>query len=590
MKRILSLMLALLMAAALFAGCTPSATGETNTPPVSTSAGGDTGGSTAAPADTGGDEPTPSVDPKAIVLPLTDTLKTYTIFATFDTSATTIQTYAECMYFQEMQRRTNVAWEWIHPPGTSAQEQFQIMIAGQMYDDVVRGFSSYYTRGIDDAIAQDIIYPLNDYTEYLPNLMGYVEADSDKKMQMLSDSGYYWGIPCMLNVEQGSWGGSVVRADLLDKYGLSMPITFDDWEVMLTTWLENEPTMSNGPLALTQSGFSFVMAFIAGYNYAADRYLYDESQFTNWISVGSETFPKDLAYNWNLVKNNASVIGDFVWTSWDYLGEAGIGRDSYRNGPRAFGGDYPWLTANDADFDITGRQTPQGYYREIVVGHRTAPYVAVQDPAHYADEPMTTGWSWPGTVSSWNLPGFEGKPVRVDVYGIGDEAELFINGESLGRKPIPQESVGQTVSYRVIFDAVYQPGKAEAVIYKAGAEIGRYAVETVGDAAALAVAADRSEIWGCDADLAYIDIDLVDAQGRRNPGAEARVTVAVEGAGVLQGLGSGAPCTEEPFYETSCTTYFGHALAVVRPTGAGEIKVTVSADGFAPVAVTVKAK
>ncbi|MBR0086353.1 MAG: DUF4982 domain-containing protein [Lachnospiraceae bacterium] len=348
--------------------------------------------------------------------------------------------------------------------------------------------------------------------------------------------------------------------------------------------------LSMHPAVVESTSESYEALDICGYNYAADRYLHDEKLFTNRISVGSETFPKDLAYNWNLVKNNASVIGDFSWTSWDYLGEAGIGQDSYKNGPRSFGGAYPWLTAYDADFDITGRKTPQGYYREIVVRHRTEPYLAVQDPAHYKDEPMTTGWGWPGTVSSWNLPGFEGKPVRVDVYGIGDEAELLINGESLGRKAIPQESAGQTVAYRVIFDAIYQPGKAEAVIYRDGRETGRFAVETAGEASALLVTADRSEIRNDDADLAYIDIDLADAEGCRNPGAEAKVNVEVEGAGVLQGLGSGAPCTEEPFYETSCTTYYGHALAVIRPTGKGEIKVTVSAEGFKPVTVTVKAE
>ena len=330
---------------------------------------------------------------------------------------------------------------------------------------------------------------------------------------------------------------------------------------------------------------------ICGYNYAADRYLNDEKLFTNWISVGSETFPKDLAYNWNLVKNVSSVIGDFSWTSWDYMGEAGIGKDTYlKKREFGFGGRFPWFVAYDADFDITGRQTPQGYYREIVIDHRTEPYLAIQDPAHYEDVPIITGWSWPGSVSSWNLPGFEGKPVRVDVYGKGDEAELLINGESQGRLPIPHTSKSMDVAYRVEFDTVYQPGKVEAVIYKDGAEVGRYAVETADDAVSLRVAADRDEIFATDTDLAYIDIDLVDAQGRLNPGVVKKVSVAVEGAGELMGLGSANPCGEDDFFGTSCSTFYGHALAAVRPTCAGEIRVTVSAEGCDPVTVTVNAK
>ena len=345
------------------------------------------------------------------------------------------------------------------------------------------------------------------------------------------------------------------------------------------------------PAVIEATNEAYEAMDICGYNYAADRYRHDEKLFTNWVSVGSETFPKDLAYNWDLVLNTSSAIGDFSWTSWDYLGEAGIGMDSYRKKQKVgFGGAYPWFVAYDADFDITGRQTPQGVYREIVVGHRTVPCLAIQDPAHYEDEPVLTGWSWPGTVTSWNHPGFEGKPVRVDVYGKGDEAELLINGESQGRLPIPQTSTTREVAYRVIFDTVYQPGKVEAVIYKDGAEIGRYAVETADDNISLQVKADRDEITGDDTDLAYIDIDLVDSQGRLNPGVCKKVSVTVEGAGELMGLGSANPTGEDSFFSGTCSTFYGHALAVVRPACAGEIRVTVTAEGCQPVTVNVTAK
>ncbi len=349
-------------------------------------------------------------------------------------------------------------------------------------------------------------------------------------------------------------------------------------------------TFSMHPAVIATTEESYESLDICGYNYSADRYLYDEAHFTNRISVGSETFPRDLAYNWDLVKNNGSVIGDFSWVCWDYLGEVGIGKDTYKNGPRSFGGGYPWLTSYDGDFDITGRRLPQGYYREIVVGHRADPYLAVQDPAHYGDEPIVSGWSWPGTISSWSWPGYEEKPLRVEVYGKGDEAELLLNGESAGRLPISQKSEGQTVAYRVVFDTVYRPGKAEAVVYRDGVETGRYAMETAGDAVDLWAAADRTAIRADDTDLAYIDIELHDARGRLNPGASARVTAAVTGPGELQGLGSGDPQSEDDFFAGTCSTWYGHALAAVRPTGAGEIIVTVTAEGFAPVTVTVTAE
>lgn len=349
--------------------------------------------------------------------------------------------------------------------------------------------------------------------------------------------------------------------------------------------------ISKMPEVVNSSKESYEAMDIAGYNYATARHAADAENFPNWISVGAETFPKDLAENWRIVKENPAVIGDFVWTAYDYLGEAGIGRDSYKGQrPSSHSNPYPWFIAYDADFDLIGVRTPQGYYREIVVDHRTQPYVAMQTPETYELEPMVGGWSWPGTVSSWNWPGFEGKPIRVEVYGKGDEVELIVNGESVGKKPIPAANAGQEVAYRTVFDCVYAPGKVEAVVYAGGVETGRYAVETACDSVEICAEADRSEIKADDTDLAYIEIALCDAQGRLNPGVSRKVAVTVEGAGVLQGLGSGNPCCEENFFDGAYTTFYGNALAAIRPTGAGEIKVTITADGCKDVCVTVTAK
>ena len=343
------------------------------------------------------------------------------------------------------------------------------------------------------------------------------------------------------------------------------------------------------PQVVAATNESYESMDIAGYNYAADRYLNDCGLFTNWITVGSETFPKDLAYNWKLVTENPSALGDFVWTSWDYLGEAGIGRDHYKKGAQfGFGQNpFPWRAAWDADFDITGRRTPQGYYREIVVGHRSAPYIAMQTPETYEDEPIATGWSWPGTVSSWNWPGFEGKPIRVDVYGKGDEAELIVNGVSLGRKILPRETEGAALACLAVFETTYQPGRVEAIVYEGGVETGRCAVESAGPVARAEVCVDRAEIRSDDRDLAFVDVWLVDEAGRLNNSAALPVTVKVEGAGVLQGLGSGDPCSDEDFFADTCQSFFGHAFAAIRPTEAGEITVTVSAAGLAPVVRTI---
>jgi beta-galactosidase len=192
--------------------------------------------------------------------------------------------------------------------------------------------------------------------------------------------------------------------------------------------------------------------------------------YPNRVIVGSETHSTNIHVNWPLVEQYPHVIGYFTWVGWDYLGEAGIGRTEYvepgsvvEGGP-ALVGPYPWIVANSGDLDIIGHRRPASYYREIVFGLRTAPYLAVQRPARYGAKVAYSGpWSWSDTVGSWSWPGFEGKPVQVEVYSADDEVELVLNGTSLGRQP-----AGRANKFRASFDTAYAPGELVAVGYRDG--------------------------------------------------------------------------------------------------------------------------
>ncbi|MEU9954137.1 glycoside hydrolase family 2 TIM barrel-domain containing protein, partial [Streptomyces sp. NPDC047939] len=182
---------------------------------------------------------------------------------------------------------------------------------------------------------------------------------------------------------------------------------------------------------------SFALLDIAGMNYAEARYDLDRKLFPGRIILGTETFPTHIDRIWRLVREQSHIIGDFTWTGWDYLGEVGIGRPQY-TGPGLpqpeFVAPYPHLTADCGDLDITGYRRPASYYRETVFGLRTSPYLAVRRPQHHGKTYTGTPWAWSDAISSWTWPGFEGSPVTVEVYGAGDEVELFINGRSKGRQ------------------------------------------------------------------------------------------------------------------------------------------------------------
>ncbi|MFJ8021477.1 glycoside hydrolase family 2 TIM barrel-domain containing protein [Streptomyces sp. NPDC096311] len=343
--------------------------------------------------------------------------------------------------------------------------------------------------------------------------------------------------------------------------------------------------ISTSELVSERTAESFAVLDVAGMNYAEARYAADRELFPNRIILGTETFPTRIAGNWRLVQEHGHVIGDFTWTGWDYLGEVGIGRPQYvtESGPaQAHNAPYPYLVAGCGDIDITGHRRPASYYREIIFGLRAEPYIAVRRPEHHGRTWAGSPWAWSDTVASWTWPGFEGEPVTVEVYGDADEVELIGNGNSFGRRP-----VGAEHRFRTEFEIVYVPGDLVAVAYRDGAETGRTTLRCATGPVQLRAETDRQTIRAAGGDLAYVTLTLTDAQGTCHTGADRPVTVEVSGAGELVGLGSAAPSTEERFDSTERRTYEGRALAVLRPTTVGKIRLTATAQGCDPVDVVV---
>ncbi|WP_280435015.1 glycoside hydrolase family 2 protein [Nocardia carnea] len=332
---------------------------------------------------------------------------------------------------------------------------------------------------------------------------------------------------------------------------------------------------------------SFAALDVAGINYGDSRYELDHELFPNRVILGTETWPTAIDHNWALVQRFPHVIGDFTWTGMDYLGETGIGSITYADDAGAHGGfgtGYPGLTADCGDLDLIGNRLPVSYYRETVFGLRSEPFIAVQSPRNY-NRPIAvaTPWAWSDTLACWTWPGHEGAPVHVEVYTDGEEVELLLDGETLGRS-----TVGIERAFRADFDTVYRPGELVAVAYRDGRPIGRTALVSAAAVTHLAVDVDRDRLRADTRDLAFVGISLTDAAGVVHPADDREVRVRVTGAGVLQGLGSGAPVTEERFGTGRRQTFQGRALAIIRPMAPGPITVTVEADGCSPTEVTLE--
>lgn len=314
---------------------------------------------------------------------------------------------------------------------------------------------------------------------------------------------------------------------------------------------------------------------IVGYNYLMHRYVEDGKRYPNRVIAGTETFPMDIFDGWEAVEKLPYLIGDFVWTSLDYLGEAGIGHVWYDN-ENTFCGGYPWNQAFCGDIDVCGFKRPQSYYRDFVWGEGTVPYIAVYKPEFYGKQADISRWGWPDVVNSWSWPGFEGKPVEIEVYAGGDEVELIQDGKSLGRK-----ASGKAAKYTAKFETMYTPGELVAVSYANGAETGRSVLKTASAPAAIRLTPDREKITAKYGELVFVTVELLDKEGNPAHHADNNLYFNVSGAGSLQAVGNGNPKSEEMYVGAARRVHEGKAMVVVKACGEeGRIVLHAATEGI----------
>ena len=337
----------------------------------------------------------------------------------------------------------------------------------------------------------------------------------------------------------------------------------------------------------TSQGLSDAMEEVAceldvvGYNYLTARHEHEHILHPERVVVGSETFPTEIARLWDIVGRNPHVIGDFTWTGYDYLGEAGIA--GYHYAPeRHEQGWYPDRLAYCGDINLNAYRRPVSYLREIAYGMRKEPFIAVERLNRYGQLDNTNDWKYYDALDSWTWPGIEGKPGIVHVLSASEEVELILNGVSLGRRKVE--------ALEAAFELTYAPGELLAVGYTKGKEDGRFCLQTAKEPVKLGVWSDKDTLIADGRSAAFVTVDLLDANGLSNRFTKRRVTVSVEGAGVLAGFGSADPQAEGSYQSDTWETFDGRVMAAIRSTTQpGEIKVKISAEGCEPVEISITA-
>lgn len=326
---------------------------------------------------------------------------------------------------------------------------------------------------------------------------------------------------------------------------------------------------------------------VCGYNYQLFRAAADHERVPSRVIVQTESYPRDALANWQLVQKNNYIIGDFVWTAIDYLGESGIGRYYYpgetegEHWTRDF---YPFHGAYCGDVDLTGWRKPISHYRSLLYNGNEKLYMAVKEPNPPSGAIKETLWSvWP-TWESWTWPERVGKDIQIEVYSRYPKVRLYLNDKIIGEKPA---TVAQ--GFIAEFTVAYAPGLLKAVGVDNDKEVESTILKTSGDAAKIQLTADRKEVLANGQDLCYVTVEIVDQAGVFQPNAANLLHFKIEGPGVIAGIANADMKDTDSYVGNARKAWHGRALVVIKSThGAGDIKLTVSSSGLSAANFNIK--
>jgi beta-galactosidase len=396
--------------------------------------------------------------------------------------------------------------------------------------------------------------------------------------------------------EQGRPDGWQIAKDLTGLFHQEDPTrpttaAFDNWQSAIKNELANQVD-------------------IPGFNYKPNHYEEILKDHPGWMIYGSETastvssrgvyhlplenyqkheskqvtsydvvapfwaMPPDVEFDYQDRLPN-QVLGEFVWTGFDYLGEP----TPYSGGLGSAVGDWPARSSYFGMVDLAGFPKDRYYLYQ----------------SRWTSKPMVH------VLPHWNWAGKEGQEIPVMAYSNADEVELFVNGKSLGRKKRFGETftipVGLNVSadqkfatkYRFVWTVPYQPGSIRAVAYRDGKQVAADEIRTAGPPARITLAADRNTIRADGDDLSYITVRVEDRDGNLCPMADNLIHFAITGPASVAGVDNGNAASVEPFQSDQRKAFSGLALVILRSKAAetGRARIVATSTGLTQAAIDI---
>lgn len=331
---------------------------------------------------------------------------------------------------------------------------------------------------------------------------------------------------------------------------------------------------------------------IVGYNYQEAFYKEDHEKYPKRVIYGSETvmYPYHDHKAWQMRSYQQwldgqlddYVAGEFLWTGFDYLGEAGIGHvgtgfEFWKTWPN-----WPWRGADCGVIDMCGFPKPGYWFRKALWNDEPMVHIAVQTDESARNRDMASFWNWPKVEAHWNHNKV-GDTLAVHVYTNVPEVELRLNGKSLGTRQwaLKQEAF-------LFWEVPYEPGKLEATGKTADGETVSFAVQTAGEPAKIVLSPDRNVLKANRQDIGYVTVQVLDANDVPVPFDTNLIEFEVNGAGILLAVGNGNQKSHTPLRGSKMETYLGKCLAIVQSTDKkGEIIITAKSGALQVATVTL---
>ncbi|ANQ52467.1 DUF4982 domain-containing protein [Flammeovirga sp. MY04] len=352
-------------------------------------------------------------------------------------------------------------------------------------------------------------------------------------------------------------------ADELDLVGLNYKPTLYD------TVVKNHPDF-----IVYGSETSSVVSSRGEYHFPLENYeKHPSKQITSYDIISPPwAYPQD--FETYAQDNMKYTLGEFVWTGFDYLGEPTPfnGKDHLTHGK--WGGDWPSRSSYFGIFDLSGFPKDRFYYYQ----------------SQWTETPMVH------ILPHWNWEGMEGQEVPVYCYTNADEAELFLNGKSLGKKvmgvdktTIPADfwywkkpETTWDSPYRLNWNVNYEPGELKVIAYKQGKKVAEKVIITSGKPSKMTLTPDRETIQADGYDLSFITVKVEDDKGNFTPKADNLITFDIEGPATIAAVGNGNAATVEPFQANYRKAFNGLCLLVVKSKkgASGKVKITAKSEGL----------